>query len=673
MSNHKSIYIGFQSAVKIFILASFLTAVFTWPFVIKISTYFPEGDHSLSASILWYNQKSILNGIIFKPAQYFQGYQMYPLPNTITYTDHFFIPSLIFSPIYWASNNLILSTNLFILMTFILTFMSCYFCLNYLIKNSAASIIGAIVFTFNPLTYSHFAVGHLHLINKYFLPPLFLYFYLFLKKPAKLNSFLVGLFYNLNFLSSSTLGIYSTITLIIIFLIYSVMKIFSKKWGEILNLSKNVLLVLVFFPFLLYFYLPYLGLPLKEKVNRELSENIYYSAEISDWLFSTADNFLYGNFVKLNEKNRWPVNTFGQFYTYQERTMFFNLVPFALLFLGIYHLTKKSHLKKPFNQNSALIFFNLFLLLFSAVLTLGPVIKLGSNYVRNLPLPFYPLYQLIPIMHAGRVPSRFQFIFYLPLAFFVSYGALFILNRIPKKQIMVFLLLSFLLFLENFNVNDYSLQSDILNSFNKEISQQELLFLRNNHTLHLPISKSLAKETEYTIWAVQTGEITFNGYSGFFPEDYLKFKRSLWQDVDEAALKKIYALGIDYLVIHKNLMGNKDLKKISALNLDTSAKKLDNKMLLVLDLKKFNFNIAYCSFPDDFKFNFETNVNPANGKNEQVLIMENVNDCFLSPKISRYQKILYGDSSNRSNVHIKLPILINPYEKVSLFSDSFNL
>src|SRR3989338_374374 len=95
----------------VILLGFILTSIFTWPFLPNLNTLYADlGDYPLVGWILAYNVDSILSGRIFDQLSYFNASQFYPWPYSLAYSEHMFIPSLIFLPIYLLSNTLFLAS-----------------------------------------------------------------------------------------------------------------------------------------------------------------------------------------------------------------------------------------------------------------------------------------------------------------------------------------------------------------------------------------------------------------------------------------------------------------------------------------------------------------------------------------------------------------------------------
>src|SRR3989344_3055744 len=224
----------------IILISIILTIIFTWPFASKLNSfYYDRGDYQTSGAILSYNAHSIKTGKIFNNNEYFNGFQYYPQPYALIYFDFRLLPSLIYSPFFWITQNFILSVNLTTFLTFVLSFISAFYAINYFVKNIFASIIGATVFAFNPLTFSRFP-EHFDLLNKYLIPLVFLFAYKFLRFPNIKNSFLFFLVFTFNAFSAIYFQIFTTVMLIfftIPFFIYQISKKNLKYFLKIFILS----------------------------------------------------------------------------------------------------------------------------------------------------------------------------------------------------------------------------------------------------------------------------------------------------------------------------------------------------------------------------------------------------------------------------------------------------
>ncbi|MDP3733283.1 MAG: hypothetical protein Q8Q91_01960, partial [Candidatus Daviesbacteria bacterium] len=313
----------------VILLGFILTSVLTWPFLPNLNTFYGDfGDYPLVGWILAHNANAILSGEIFNQMNYFNAGQFYPWPYSLAYSEHMFIPSLIFLPIYLLSKHLVFSVNYYTFLTFVLSFTSCFFVLKYFVKNAWASFFGSMVFTFNPMIYSHFP-SHVHLLGRFFIPFLFWACYKFLTIPSLKTATLFFLGFTLNALSGIYLQTFSLILLPIFSLPILANLLYRKNYVLLLKIFKLSFTGIIFLPILLYFNLPYLEFSQKEGVIRQVRELEYYSARAIDWIMPYPSNMLYGKVSKeidLLREPREPNNSFN----YSEHTLFLNFIPLIL-------------------------------------------------------------------------------------------------------------------------------------------------------------------------------------------------------------------------------------------------------------------------------------------------------------------------------------------------------
>lgn len=635
-----------------------LTFLLTWPLVTRINSFYAdELDHGLAGWILWYNQHAFVSGKIFDHQAYFDSNQFYPFPQTLAYSDHLFIPSLIFAPIYWLSNGLIFSVNYYLVLTFVFTFISSFYCLNFFVRQKLASLVGAFVFTFNPLTFSH--LGHLQLMGKFFIPPLFLFAFLYIKNPTIKNSFFFFLFFTLNALSAFYFQVFSLILIPIFWMPFLITQILRKNVKYFLSLRTSFI-GLAFLPLLLYFNLPYLKVSSLEGAYRTLGEISFYSARGIDWISSLETNFIYGNFVRSLYPFREPKDP-SSFFNYSEHTLFINIVPIVLAMIGIFSMRKN------------VTYFSLCLLLFfSAVFTFGPYFYDWSGKKVIGTSLYLPIYQSSVLFTSIRVVSRFQFIFYLPLSILVAFGASRFLKLSNRFSLLIFAILGFFLLLENINITNFDSQSPTLNYINLKKEGKFVLvdLLSGKNTIHFPLYLDV-RNVKYLNWSTQTVENIFNGYSGYVTTDWVSLAGKI-KKLDQSSLFKIYLLGIDYLIIHNDLLSQKDLKEYQKNAFLHQGLVFNDGKIKVIDLKKFKFQPSICKISD---LKFEINlvsypIAQLTGTTFQLLpklTLVNPKNCYLVSKYhNRYSQVEVIIKNKKQTLPIKLPILLEPFEKVKV-------
>lgn len=630
--------------IKIILLAILLTAVFTWPFILNIGSFYTDqGDYATHGSILWWNQDSIKTGRIFNQKEYFRGYMFYPHPYSLTFANNHVFPALIFSPIFWLTNSLPFSINLYVFFTFVACFCSSFYVINYFVKNKLASLAGAFIFTFNPQIITRFP-QHIELLARFFLPLIILFAYQTFKKPNFKSAFFLWLALTLNSLSANYFQIFAIIFLPVFAIPFLFSNLRKKNWQYFLDLIKVSLVGLIFVPVILYFNLPFWNFSIKEGVVRSIDESIFFSARINDWFAPTENSLLYGNWSKYLFNFREPKDDRG-ILNYEEHTLFLGVLPIILFVLGLKPFLKQSF-KSPF----------LILLAVSFILTFGPYLSYQTD---GFKLPFYYLYQVLPLMKGFRAPGRFEYIFYIPFSLIATFGALWL---IKKRGIWIIGVIGVILILENFTIQDYSTRSGIFHKID-QIGLENISFLRSKKVLHLPVytlddADIFGKNSVYANWLTKTHEIMVNGNSGYFPPDILALLYETDKDLNEQVLIKLSALKVDYIVIHKDLMTSGQLQKLqSQENLYIKGIVFNQFDTVIIDLAKLNLAPKICNLEQDFDIQIEGE------KPFRSVILTNKEDCYL-PSIyeDRYREI--------KGVNVRLPIIIGPGEQIILSNGS---
>lgn len=643
----------FLPLVLIFGSSLIITSLFTWPFVKNIpNLYSDRGDYVLIGWIFWHNYQSLITGRVLDQFDYFTTSQFYPLPYSLAYSEHLFFPSLIFSIIYSLSKNLVFSVNSFSFFSLILNFLISFFVSKFFLKDKYSSIVSATIFTFNPLTSVHFP-GHLHLLNKYFLPLLFLWGYLFSLKPNLKNSFFLFLFFTLNALTSIHYTVFGIITLILLSIPFLIVNLVTRNFSWVINFIKFGMLGILFIPILIYVQKPYLEFSNKESVVRSVTETAYFSAQPIDWITSSPSSFIYGKFVKGLEKSRVLP---GEKFNYSEHTLFVNILPLLLFILGIYFIHKKRGLVNPILLTSFYI-----ILITTFLLTFGP------NY-NNLLMPYYYINNITHIFDGIRAPTRFQFLFYFPFSILAGYGVLFIIAKTSKFKVPILILILLFLFLENFTFNSYKERSSILPPAPNKYNYQNLSFLKNKTTVHIP-TYTLEFDRAGIYQNINTiiEDKMLNGYGGYAPSDWQGLLFELDHNFNTESLKKIKAVRTQYMIIHKNLVSKKWLTNFEKdFPMYKSLKIYEDSELLILNLESPLLYVQTCSLDlTDFSLKF----NGLNfGLTPSVLYQvkySNKKDCYI-PSIleNRYKTINFYLNRSIQTMNLRLPLVIGPNETV---------
>lgn len=639
------------------VLSGFLlTVVFTWPMIFKLHVFYSdESDYTLIGWILWYNQLSFTTGRIFSSSNYFNAFQFYPWPFSLAFSENLFLPSLLFAPLYWITHQIVLSVNIYTFSTFILTFVSSFYVFKKILRDILAAIIASIIFSFNPLTAAHFP-GHTHLLGKFFIPLLFLNSINFFIRPTFKNAFLFGLFFTLNSLTSITFLIISIPTLLFTFIPFLVSNLFQKKWEYFKKIFLSSLICIIFLPLFFHFIIPYQKFSQQENAQRGVDESIFFSAQPIDWILPFPESLMYKNIVSHFDHNRIGFPKIN----YSEHTLGLNILPLLLFIIGLIYINKQKVItSKNYLISIILIAIGTF------IFTFGPIID-------GLKSPYYYYNFMTGLLNGIRVPTRFQFFFYIPFSIIAGLGFLSLSKYLSIKKIHVFLICLFIITLEGFNnwnfISDTSSLTDNPPLFNE---YRNFTFLQESTTLHLPIyTENFERQIYYLNLATLHSEKLMNGYSGYFPTDWIEFISNIESNLDDTTLKKLSALKLNYLIFHKDRLDPNfiiDLKNKNPL-IDKLIYFEDQNYLILninsplLASKKcfLNKDIHLSLIPKTATFGLTpTYFNQVKIKNQ--------GDCYFTNLLNnRYLDTSFFINGKFYPMNLKMPMVIGPKEEILL-------
>src|SRR3989344_2048601 len=244
---------------------------------------------NLSSALIDWRDYSLMLWIIFQHidkiihlnfTNYFSTNAFFPHPYSLLFSDLLLPQALLTLPLYLLSNNLVLSFNIVFVLTFILNYFSSFLFWKLLFKKDSLAFFGSILLVFSP--FFHMELSHFQMMSYW--PFLFALYFLFRNETIrrKLNIILIGLFLSIQFLSSVYLAIFLITTIVFYFLISLVS---NKKLK--LDLINFVLIFSIFILLCGFFIKGYSDMKQAYYLKRNLEEYINYSAQISDYVFST--------------------------------------------------------------------------------------------------------------------------------------------------------------------------------------------------------------------------------------------------------------------------------------------------------------------------------------------------------------------------------------------------
>lgn len=536
MHSKKFLWIGILTSL-IFVF------FFLHKLIFNINTPFAkEGDWSFSYFIQDNNLKKLKS---FDFQNLFDTRMFYPHKNTLAFGNSYLVQSMMALPIFMITGNVIISTHFIILINFFLTFLVAYFYAYEICKNIGGSILAGLIFTYNPFVMAQFE--HLEAITLAWIPLVLLSTEKLLKKVSLRWSLVLSFF----LLACLISAFYYFFILVIIWPIYLFLRIYFSKldWRKLLSWKLLIPLILVSFIGFLYLR-PYIEVRNQYTVLRNLEINTLLSAQMTDFLFTSKNNYMYG----------WMVNNPGwrllrtQYTNIHstEHSLFPGIIVYFLGILTVFLIIKKRFGK---DEKREISFFAI-LFLIVVILSFGPYISFSQLKIPSL---YLLIYKIIPFADSLRVPSRFMIIGFLMLAVILGFAWQRISKNIPFAK-SFFLLIILLISLEySHNIGQPFHENLEVKKFYSWLNEQKevKVILEVPMFNFIPGSRpsqvSLYHDTEYLFYALYHQKKLVNGFNSFIPDDVLEFGDFLtfnFPSEDHIAVFK--KTGIDTIIIHRN-------------------------------------------------------------------------------------------------------------------------
>ena len=507
-----------------------LATVFTYPLVFNMDRVNGTGDPAVMVwSMAW-----ISHALFTEPATLYGANFFYPTPEALAYTDLLLPSALLTSPLYYATNNPLLSFNVVLLLTYVLSGYATFLLVRRLLIGRdyavPAALFAGAIYTLSPYRYGH--ITQLNSMTTYFLPLILLFMHRYLEDGRRpINLFLMGLFFCLNALSGLYYGVFAILMMAAFYAIWSLL---NREPPRLRDFLYGAPIFAAFGGILLVLLYPYIALAGASDHGRDIGTVIGGSLIPQALLTSVPESWLLG----------WTPEAFGV--THENGMPVYELTLYPGLvatFLAVYALARRQASK------ASLLYALLGLTIF--VFSLGPRITVAGV---DVPLPYYLLYEFVPGFGSLRVPARMWAIVMLCLAVLVGIGVRSLLERFRgKRAILAFAVLSLvaaLEFLPTLPIDRYidrgppeltPAYSYLVENAPEAAVVAEVPFASRQNAFR---ETSRMYRSTYGWWNL------VNGYASYFPEDYYETRDALNTMPDPESLAKLEQLDVDYIIVH---------------------------------------------------------------------------------------------------------------------------
>lgn len=444
-----------------------------WPLVANIETVVVDKQDSIL--VLW-----ILNQHVFKLVELdflniFESNIFYPAKLTMVYTSLLIPSGVISSIVRIFTDSHIAVLNFSLISSQVFTFLVLYLFLLDFSKNKISSFLATLAFGLSTIRFGYLV--HLQVWSLEWFLLSFWFVWKFRKYQKLRYLYLASLF----LVIQAWQNMIQLYWLFFIFLFLFVDKINLLR-KNIKHIFISGLLVITFVSPVIYAYLSVKHL---NGFERSIRDAAHFSASVDD---------LYKRFLSPN------------------------LILMFLYSLKNFHKTK----------------FKYYLFAgFVLVISLGPVLKLAGQTVRffnfPIPLPYFVLYYVVPGLSALRTPSRWLLLFAVLLSLIIAKNLNYLNMKKHKLEITLLMLVAFfggtrLRGVHNFNTNIPDAYKYIENFENANVVV-ELPF----YTWHE--QGGIEIEVQRMYYSLYHKRNTLNGYSGFFPESWVKIKKAQTENI----------------------------------------------------------------------------------------------------------------------------------------------
>lgn len=507
-----------------------LAAVFTYPLVFNMDRVNGTGDPAVMVwSMAW-----ISHALFTEPATLYEANFFYPTPEALAYTDLLLPSALLTSPLYYATNNPLLSFNVVLILTYILSGYATFLLVRRLLIGRdyavPAALFAGAIYTLSPYRYGH--ITQLNSMTTYFLPLILLFMHRYLEDGRRpINLFLVGLFFCLNALSGLYYGVF---VILMMAAFYAIWALLNREPPRLRDFLYGAPIFAAFGGILLVLLYPYIALAGASDHGRDIGTVIGGSLIPQALLTSVPESWLLG----------WTPEAFGV--THENGMPVYELTLYPGLvatFLAVYALARRQASK------ASLLYALLGLTIF--VFSLGPRITVAGVDVL---LPYYLLYEFVPGFGSLRVPARMWAIVMLCIAVLAGIGVRSLLERLRgKRAISAFAVLSLvaaLEFLPTLPIDRY------IDRGPPELTPAYSYLVENapeaSVVAEVPFAsrQDAFRETPRMYRSTYGWWNLVNGYASYFPEGYYETRDALNALPDPESLAKLEQLDVDYIIVH---------------------------------------------------------------------------------------------------------------------------
>ncbi|OGG17597.1 hypothetical protein A3D78_05075 [Candidatus Gottesmanbacteria bacterium RIFCSPHIGHO2_02_FULL_39_14] len=397
--------------------------ILTYPLITRFSTHLftDAGDGLQNVWNLWWVNKAITQ---LHTSPWYTNYLHYPsgtslLAHTLNaFNGLLSIPLLKFF-------TLVKTHNIIVIFSFVMAGLTAFWLCWYFTKSLPASYIGGYIFTFSSYHFTH-TTGLLQQVSLEWLPLFILSWYIFINKPSLLSAHICALTLFLLILVDYYFFFYSLLIGIILLIFHLLQK--AKQFISSIKIIHIIVFITTFSltsGVLLFSFFKLLS----SDVLMGIHDAKAYSLDLLA-LFIPGGFWRFASLTKLYWSELSARNI-------AEESVYIGISVTILLVYLWFNRKKLSINVSPWY----------FILIFFAILSLGPVLHIWGKEIPVIPMPYTYLEKIIPVVKQSGVPIRMTVIVTLVAALLSSIAASLLLKKKLYPELFFLLLLLFIEYL----------------------------------------------------------------------------------------------------------------------------------------------------------------------------------------------------------------------------------
>lgn len=487
-----------------------LTILVTWPLAPSMSSMLsPHFDAQFSIWRLGWIAHALATG----PTGIFDANIFYPAPRTLAYSDATMLQGVLGAPLFWAGVSPVFIYNAMLFAGFAASGLALFLLMRHLSGSTEASLVAAAIFTVLPYRTEHFM--HLEMQWAVFVPLTLWAMHRAVEGGSLRYGAAAGVFVWLQVLACVYYGVFLAMWLAFFapaLVVLTASATFRTRIAAV-ALAAGVALVLI-----VPFAIPYMAAAqdIGFRPDFEISR---YSATPVNYLASPAVNRVWG----------WTADRFGS----TELRLFPGLM--AALLSGA------SVLRRP--RRPVVLYF------------IVALVAIGFSFGTNNPAYAF-LIEHVGVLRGFRSMSRFAALTGCAVAVLAGFGMQAMLERTGWRQRRRTLVTAVVIALIAVEAANHPLP--LQQGSPREVPDlyRVLRSAPPGAVIEMPVPRLGALpgfDPAYQTWALWHWKPLVNGYSGYYPRDYINTIIRMEIFPEDASINRLRAHGVRYVIVHRQL------------------------------------------------------------------------------------------------------------------------